>query len=51
MWCEDCESIDEYFFETTWFWFFLPTTEAFGKLAVLCGEKNLEAYQAGEQPG
>lgn len=46
MWCADCESIDDYFFETTFFWFFLPTIETFGKLALLCGETGLEAHQA-----
>jgi EAL domain-containing protein (putative c-di-GMP-specific phosphodiesterase class I) len=46
MWCADCESVNDYFFETTYFWFFLPTIETFGKLAVLCGDADFEAYQA-----
>ncbi|MEW9798407.1 EAL domain-containing protein [Alteromonas sp. CYL-A6] len=46
MWCVDCETIEDYFFETTYFWIFVPTVEAFGKLAVMCGEYGLEAYQA-----
>lgn len=48
MWCADCESVDDYFFDTTYFWFFVPTTEAFGKLAVMCGEADVEAFQASE---
>lgn len=45
MWCADCESIDDYFFDVTHFWFFLPTQESFGKLALMCGEAGLEAHQ------
>lgn len=46
MWCVDCESVDDYFFDTTYFWFFLPTIEAFGKLAVMLGDQNVETHQA-----
>ncbi len=45
MWCADCESVDDYFFDETHFWFFLPTQESFGKLARMCGESGLEAHQ------
>jgi len=36
MWCADCESIDDYFFKTTWFWLFMPTTESVTKLTDMC---------------
>ncbi|MCC2617765.1 EAL domain-containing protein [Aestuariibacter halophilus] len=45
MWCADCESVEDYFFDQTYFWFFLPTTESFGKLAAMCGDSGLEATQ------
>ena len=45
MYCADCETVDEYFFETTWFWLFVPTVESFGKVAGLCGSMGLESKQ------
>ncbi|MDM7859413.1 EAL domain-containing protein [Alteromonas sp. ASW11-36] len=45
MYCADCESIDDYFFEDTYFWVFVPTVESFGKIASLCGSLGLEAKQ------
>ena len=32
MWCAECESIDEYFYSNTYFWLFLPTSEAIDKV-------------------
>ena len=32
MWCAECESIDEYFYSSTYFWLFLPTSEAIDKV-------------------
>ena len=32
MWCAECESIDEYFYSNTYFWLFLPTSEAINKV-------------------
>lgn len=43
MWCADCESIDEYFFDKTSFYLFVPTMETFGKLASMCGSLGYEA--------
>lgn len=45
MYCADCESIDDYFFEVTHFWLFVPTVESFGKVAGLCGTMQLSAQQ------
>ncbi|WP_232367871.1 EAL domain-containing protein [Alteromonas mediterranea] len=45
MYCADCESIDDYFFDVTHFWIFVPTVETFGKLANLCGSLQLKANQ------
>ena len=45
MWCADCESIDEYFFDLTNFWIFVPTVETFGKVAVYCGSSGFAAVQ------
>lgn len=45
MWCADCESVDDYFFAETYFWLFLPTTEAFSKVAAMCGESQIESAQ------
>lgn len=45
MYCADCESIDDYFFDTTYFWIFVPTVETFGKVAGLCGSMELQAQQ------
>ena len=45
MYCADCESVDDYFFETTYFWIFVPTVETFGKVAGLCGSMQLNAQQ------
>jgi len=45
MYCADCESIDDYFFETTYFWIFVPTVETFGKLASLFGSMQIQANQ------
>lgn len=44
MYCADCESVEDYFFEkVSFFWIFLPTTESFTKLARFCGEQQLAA--------
>lgn len=45
MYCADCESVDDYFFQTTHFWIFVPTVETFGKVAGLCGSMQLPAKQ------
>ena len=45
MYCTDCESVDDYFFDTTFFWIFVPTVETFGKVAGLCGSMQLPAKQ------
>ncbi|MFC3095748.1 EAL domain-containing protein [Alteromonas sediminis] len=45
MYCADCESVDDYFFESTYFWIFVPTIESFGKLASLCGGLGLISKQ------
>jgi len=45
MYCADCESIDDYFFEETVFWIFVPTIESFGKIAGLCGSLGFESKQ------
>ncbi|WP_214001039.1 EAL domain-containing protein [Arsukibacterium sp.] len=46
MYCADCESVDDYFFEqVTFFWVFVPTTETFGKLAKFYGSQHFEAKQ------
>ena len=45
MYCADCESIDDYFFETTHFWIFVPTLETFSKVAGLCGSMEIHATQ------
>jgi EAL domain-containing protein (putative c-di-GMP-specific phosphodiesterase class I) len=45
MYCADCESVDDYFFQTTFFWIFVPTVETFGKVAGLCGSMQLPAKQ------
>lgn len=45
MYCADCESIDDYFFDTTHFWLFLPTLETFSKVAGLCGSMDIQATQ------
>ena len=45
MYCADCESIDDYFFDVTHFWLFVPTVESFGKVAGLCGTMQLSAQQ------
>ena len=45
MYCADCESVDDYFFDNTYFWIFVPTVETFGKVAGLCGSMGLEAKQ------
>ncbi|NVK54200.1 MAG: EAL domain-containing protein [Alteromonadaceae bacterium] len=36
MWCADCETIDDYFFNQTRFWFFMPSTESVTKLTDMC---------------
>ncbi|MEZ7206179.1 MULTISPECIES: EAL domain-containing protein [Pseudoalteromonas] len=41
MWCADCEAIESYFFETTYFWFFLPTSNAEQNLMQMCTEMAL----------
>ena len=45
MYCADCESIDEYFYDVTCFWIFVPTVETFGKVASICGEMGLTSKQ------
>lgn len=46
MYCADCESVDDYFFEQeTYFWIFVPTTETFAKLARYVGSQNFLAQQ------
>ncbi|GGW51920.1 EAL domain-containing protein [Alishewanella tabrizica] len=46
MYCADCESVDDYFFEQdTYFWIFVPTTETFAKLARYVGSQNYVAQQ------
>ncbi|MEM1144411.1 MAG: EAL domain-containing protein [Pseudomonadota bacterium] len=48
MYCADCESLDQYFFESTRFWMFLPTGESVQKaLAFLsaCGFENTRKAQ------
>lgn len=46
MYCADCESVDDYFFQDiTYFWVFVPTVETFGKLARFFGAQNIEAQQ------
>lgn len=45
MYCADCETIDDYFFQRTTFWIFVPTVETFGKVASLCGSMQLPAKQ------
>lgn len=46
MYCADCESVDDYFFDSeTYFWIFMPTTETFAKLARYFGAQNLSAQQ------
>eukprot|EP01093_Parvamoeba_rugata_P019176 TRINITY_DN846_c0_g1_i2.p1 TRINITY_DN846_c0_g1~~TRINITY_DN846_c0_g1_i2.p1 ORF type:complete len:376 (-),score=53.22 TRINITY_DN846_c0_g1_i2:596-1723(-) len=45
MYCADCESVDEYFFDSTWFWIFVPTVESFGKVARICGSLDVESKQ------
>ncbi|TMN38672.1 EAL domain-containing protein [Pseudoalteromonas sp. S2755] len=42
MWCADCEAIESYFFETTYFWFFLPTGNAEQNLLQMCTEMALD---------
>ncbi|XOV79915.1 MAG: EAL domain-containing protein [Aestuariibacter sp.] len=45
MWCADCETIEHYFYDSTTFYFFVPTEESFGKLASLCGSLGFDAKQ------
>lgn len=46
MYCADCESVDDYFFEQdTFFWIFVPTVETFAKLARYVGSQNYMAQQ------
>ncbi|WP_445425610.1 MULTISPECIES: EAL domain-containing protein [unclassified Alishewanella] len=46
MYCADCESVDDYFFDdATFFWIFVPTTETFAKLARYVGSQNYTAKQ------
>ena len=45
MYCADCESVDDYFFDQTCFWIFVPTAETFGKLIALCGSAGYSAKQ------
>ncbi|GHG72879.1 signal transduction protein [Alishewanella longhuensis] len=46
MYCADCESVDDYFFEqNTYFWIFVPTTETFAKLARYVGAQSYMAQQ------
>ena len=46
MYCADCESIDDYFYDAeTFFWIFVPTTETFAKLARYVGSQSYAAKQ------
>lgn len=45
MYCADCESVDDYFFDTTHFWIFVPTVESFEKVARLCSSMGFESKQ------
>ncbi|WP_419147466.1 EAL domain-containing protein [Pseudoalteromonas 'SMAR'] len=49
MWCPDCETIDDYFFDTTYFWLFLPSGNAFNNVAMMCGENNWESMHANDK--
>lgn len=45
MWCADCETIDQYIYDTTHVWMYMPTTDSFGKVAALCGANGYKAEQ------
>lgn len=45
MYCADCESVDDYFYDRTVFYIFVPTIESFGKIAQVCGSLGFESKQ------
>lgn len=48
MYCADCEKLDNYFFSTTWFWLFFPTSESTAKAIAFLGQGGHEAAQKEE---
>lgn len=45
MFCADCERIENYLFDKTTFWLFLPTFESVNKAIIFCGNGNYPAAQ------
>ncbi|MCY7296712.1 EAL domain-containing protein [Alteromonas sp. a30] len=40
MYCADCEKLENYFFDNTTFWLFLPTLDSVGKALTYCQSSN-----------
>ncbi|MBO6560887.1 MAG: EAL domain-containing protein [Nisaea sp.] len=45
--CQECEHVDDIIFDRTRFWFYMPTAEAFARVASVLGRREIESRGIG----